>query len=133
MEHSERSLYGELASCCLRFRVDEQTSRKFQASADFEFPASYIGFDGHFPGRPVLPAIVQLAMVRYLSEGVLGIPLVPLSWSKTKFRGMVQPGERVVVSIDLDEKERGWDGTFTLKRAEEELVATGFVYFLVTE
>ena len=37
----------------------------------------FIGFSGHFPGKPVLPAIVQLRMLRILFEeavGPIGLP-----------------------------------------------------------
>lgn len=128
MEKIKQSLYDELSGCCKGMQLSEQNDRQLKASADFEFPPSYVGFNGHFPGRPVLPAIVQLAAVRYLSERALGTQLSPLLYSRTKFKGMVLPGMKVVVSVRLELQKEGWSGMFTLKR-DSELVATGNVVF----
>ena len=34
----------------------------------FTFPPDFIAFAGHFPGQPILPAVVQLAAVRLLAS-----------------------------------------------------------------
>lgn len=129
MEQSQRSLYGDLPACCRDWRLDEQSDETVWASAEFEFPDSYPGFDGHFPGRPVLPAVVQLAMVRYLSECVLGGPLLPIQYGKAKFKSVVQPGDSVTVFVELIKGTKGWSGSFKLERFGHGLVATGSVEY----
>ena len=54
----------------LRLRIDECMSGLTRAgdsglSAKFVFPAEFPGFDGHFPGHPVLPGVcmVQACLV----------------------------------------------------------------------
>ena len=41
-------------------------------SARFKFPAGFIGFDGHFPGQPVLPGICKIQAVLVLLEQLNG-------------------------------------------------------------
>lgn len=126
-----RSLYGGLAACCRAWRVDSRTDGCLQAAADFAFPGDYAGFSGHFPERPILPAIVQLAAVRYLAECVLGVSLLPRRYEKTKFREIVGPGERVAVKLSLVQSPDGWRGSFTLTRPDGKKAATGSVEYLV--
>ena len=128
MEH--QSLYKELSSCCLAWRIDGQTDDRLQASADFEFPAGYVGFQGHFPDKSILPAIVQLAAVRYLAECALGQKLLPRKVNKTKFKGMIGPDERVAVAIALSAGSGGWQGKFSLTKPDGETAAGGSVEFI---
>ena len=128
MEH--QSLYQALSNCCLDWRVDAQADGRLQASADFEFPAGYVGFQGHFPDKPILPAIVQLAAVRYLAECAVGRKLLPRRYDKTKFKGMIGPNERVAVAIVLSAGNAGWQGKFSLTRSDGETAAGGSVEFI---
>ncbi|EFI33469.1 Beta-hydroxyacyl-(acyl-carrier-protein) dehydratase FabA/FabZ [Desulfonatronospira thiodismutans ASO3-1] len=43
--------------------VDNRTVRQY-----FCFSADFVGFSGHFPGDPVLPAVVQICMGVVLAE-----------------------------------------------------------------
>lgn len=124
-----QSLYGALSSCCLEWRIDVQTDRQLQASADFLFDEGYTGFRGHFPDNPILPAIVQLAAVRYLCERALGRDLSPQKYDKIKFKGIIRPNDRLVVAVDLSGGETGWHGTFSLTQEDAEVAATGIVAF----
>jgi hypothetical protein len=73
----------------------------------------------------VLPAVVQLAMVRHLAELGLGCPLHIESFSRIKFKGVVRPNETVVAEVELDEVARGWEANFILRRPAGEGVASG--------
>ncbi len=122
------SLFTELVSCCLKKHVESQDGA-VEATGVFEFPETYCGFRGHFPGQPVLPAIVQLAMVRYVAEFSLGEVLFPKGYERIKFRGMIFPGEKVMARVDLQRQESLWRGTFSLARMDGELVSSGNVVF----
>ena len=129
MGKKQNSLYGALSFCCQKWCIDAQDDKNLQASAVFLFPATYVGFAGHFPSHPILPAIIQLAVVRYLCELALGKSLLPGDFNRIKFKGMIRPDERVLVTIDLSESEAQWSGTFSLQRPDKEIVASGMVAF----
>ncbi|MHB8707492.1 MAG: 3-hydroxyacyl-ACP dehydratase FabZ family protein [Desulfuromonadales bacterium] len=59
----------------------------------YRFAADFIGFDGHFPGAPILPAIAQIEMGRQLVEEWLESPLQLLAVDHAKFLKPVRPGE----------------------------------------
>ena len=48
----------------------------------YRFAPDFIGFSGHFPGYPILPAFVQVLMVQTMAEEVKGRPLKVLDPGK---------------------------------------------------
>ena len=44
------------------------------AERKFSFGEEFIGFSGHFPGFPIVPAIVQILIAQSLIEGCVGAP-----------------------------------------------------------
>ena len=90
-----------------------------EINATFVFGDDFPGFDGHFPGQPVFAAIFQIALVRLLAERVLERPLVTESVERTKFKGIVLPGEKIEVSVQLTATEQGRRAVFTLDREGE--------------
>ncbi len=123
------SLFAALLECCLERRFERKEELQLEGSAKFRFPVSCPGFEGHFPGKPILPAIVQLAAVRFLTEHFLGQCVVPVVHQKIKFKGVIRPGDHVTANIVLKNDGVKWGGTFSLKRPEGEAVAGGIVNF----
>ena len=84
--------------------------RDFSRSADgccrayFTLPPEFIGFSGHFPGRPILPAVAQVQMGCLVFKHALsaGQPLyaTPVAdrVDSAKFMRPVAPGERILVT-----------------------------------
>lgn len=124
------SLYGALPECCLSVRVETLAEQHLQVVGDFCFPLDYAGFQGHFPSQPLLPAIVQLAMVRYLAENTVQASLTPSGYRKVKFTGKILPDDRVIVLADMQKNDHGWAVRFNLKKPDGQAVAAGFVQFL---
>lgn len=56
-------------------------------------PAEHAVFEGHFPGDPLLPAWVQLALVQQIAAEARGVLAV-------RFRGAVRPGDTLRVKVD---------------------------------
>jgi len=71
----------------------------------FCFTESFLGFDGHFPGYPILPAILQTLLAQILAEQVVGEPLQFLSLKRAKFIRQLRPGDRIDVSLNCQEKD----------------------------
>ena len=98
-------------------REDGSFRQKFRFAADFP------GFDGHFPGYPVLPAIVQVLAAQVVVEGMQGRPLVMKGLDRAKFLRPVLPGE--TLEVDCRERQSGdrqvWD---VCLRADEKPAAT---------
>jgi 3-hydroxyacyl-[acyl-carrier-protein] dehydratase len=61
----------------------------------YRFDPGFIGFEGHFPGNPVLPALVQIRAVMSLAEAEGGKTLRLAAVRSAKFLAPIRPGEDV--------------------------------------
>lgn len=68
-------------------------------SREYMLDASFPGFAGHFPGHPILPAVVQLLMARMTLEEGLGRPLRLSGVPQAKFTVPLTPGEVIAVAV----------------------------------
>jgi acyl carrier protein len=80
------------------YKIDFLMSGEPVCEAVVRVPADSAWFDGHFPGRPVLPGIAQLAMVQDLLGRVLGDGGRIVALSRVRFRQAVGPGARLKVA-----------------------------------
>ena len=64
----------------------------------YRFRPDFIGFSGHFPGNPILPAFVQILTALTLTEIYKGRPLKAASVEKAKFRIPLQPDQEIEVA-----------------------------------
>jgi len=69
----------------------ETVTRRYRFSSDF------IGFSGHFPGDPILPAIAQMRTVVSMAEEHSGRPLRLAAVEFAKFLSPIHPCEEVRV------------------------------------
>lgn len=60
------------------------------------FRPDFIGFSGHFPGYPILPALVQLQIGIILAEENEGRPLKLASVERAKFLLEIHPNQEVL-------------------------------------
>jgi 3-hydroxyacyl-[acyl-carrier-protein] dehydratase len=69
------------------------------------FGEDFIGFAGHFPAYPILPAVLQILLAELLAEQVQGEPLQFLSVERAKFTQPLRPGDRIEVRVScLDQQ-----------------------------
>ena len=65
----------------------------------YRFGPGFIGFSGHFPGNPILPAIVQIRAVVSLAEEAGGKTLRLAAVRSAKFLAPIRPDEDVWVRV----------------------------------
>ena len=76
---------------------EERTATTYVADLTFDRDAAY--FQGHFPGFPVLPGVVQLGTAHRLAEAFIGHARTVRTVKKVKFSHVIQPGETVHFSL----------------------------------
>ena len=122
-----KSLYSSLTNYCLAWEVVSRSAEQITASALFQFDQGFTGFAGHFPNKPILPAIVQLGVVRRLAEWVCDQKLQAGAYRKVKFKAAVMPREKISVDLSLTLAPDLLQGRFTLYKPDSdgEIVAVG--------
>jgi 3-hydroxyacyl-[acyl-carrier-protein] dehydratase len=65
----------------------------------YRFDPGFAGFDGHFPGAPILPAIVQIQAAVDMASEHAGAPLRLAAVEAAKFLAPVRPGEEIHVRL----------------------------------
>jgi 3-hydroxyacyl-[acyl-carrier-protein] dehydratase len=71
---------------------------------EFRFAPDDPVFAGHFPGRPILPGVFQLELVRMAAERMRPGPLTVGEIRKAKFQRPILPGETARLALKLSEK-----------------------------
>ncbi|MBU0480827.1 MAG: hypothetical protein KKG47_06980 [Proteobacteria bacterium] len=99
-----------------------------KVTARIKCPADFAAFDGHFPGQPVLPAVIQLAAVRILASSAAGIELEPVATEKLKFSAMVLPEEEINISLVMKKIDACWEVRFRLSREGGKVSAGTILY-----
>ena len=81
------------------FVLETSTSdAQWTAKMFFDRDARY--FEGHFPGIPVLPGVVQLGMARHFAELFLRRSVVLRTVKKIKFTHVITPGAQVRLTLE---------------------------------
>ena len=63
----------------------------------YVFDADFPGFAGHFPGRPIFPAVLQIMTATLLAETATGQRLLSTAIERAKFVLPVVPGALVEI------------------------------------
>ena len=61
------------------------------------FPKDFVGFAGHFPGHPILPAIVEIMTVVALVGAASGCRQCLVAVEDAKFLSPVSPDQEILV------------------------------------
>ncbi|MEO6686377.1 MAG: 3-hydroxyacyl-ACP dehydratase [Dyadobacter sp.] len=69
--------------------------------ATISLDQDHVIFEGHFPGSPVLPGVVQLQIVKELLEKHLGRTLKMKTMRTSKFLHVINPKETPDVYINI--------------------------------
>lgn len=78
----------------------------------FCFAEDFVGFAGHFPGYPILPAVVQVLAAVSVAEAACGRPLQLTALENAKFLLQLRPGEAIEVQCRAKAGLAGpaWEG-----------------------
>ena len=68
---------------------------------DFHLSPSFCGFDGHFPGNPILPAVAQVMIAREAINTRTASNWSIVKMSRAKFQNMIPPG--IVITVHWKE------------------------------
>ena len=87
----------------------------------FAVPASHPAFEGHFPGNPIVPAVVLLAEAMAVMQQATGLAAEAWTLASAKFLSPVRPG----TALELTHEEGANGGRRFEIRAAGTLVASG--------
>ncbi len=68
----------------------------------FRMEAEHSAYDGHFPGDPILPGVVQVEWALRLGEAAFGPFAAFKSLEHLKFQGTITPGEAITLALAWD-------------------------------
>ena len=83
------------------FKIVNQNSTSETITSEIELNANHKIFDGHFPGFPVTPGVLQLQMVKEILEQHLKKKMVTKAMRTCKFLKILNPMETPLLFIDL--------------------------------
>ena len=70
-------------------------------------------FKGHFPGKPIMPGVCMIQIIKELTEGSLGSDLFLSIASNVKFMAIINPETNPTLTIDINLAEL--DGSIKIK------------------
>ncbi len=71
------------------------------AAAEFVFPESFMGFQGHFPGNPIVPGVCLVQCALVLAGEICNRTLQVRLIKSAKFLATVSPGQPVQVECSV--------------------------------
>ena len=88
----------------------------------FRFAAEFIGFQGHFPDNPILPAVVQLQLGVLLAVRLSSQSFTVKTINRAKFMHPIRPEQIIMVYCKSMQDSNKYTVTITL----DDLVASSF-------
>lgn len=100
------------------------------ADAKLYFPDQFIGFDGHFPGYPLLPGVLMMKTGLLLAELVLGKKVQLTRIQQAKFAKSIFPNQIVRFSLKLNYLDEDIKINVVISRNEEICSKFSFITLL---
>ena len=98
--------YSIIQSELLKRIHDFQRHNDGSYSAAITFDPAFTGFDGHFPGNPVVPAVCQLSAVEVLAHMALGHQNLKLATiSLMKCRAPLLPNDTATFTFTITQND----------------------------
>ena len=71
----------------------------------FEFTGEEEFFQGHFPGAPILPGVIQLELAVKAAQELIGGEKTLKAVKKMKFTGVIQPRQKIELEVEGENLE----------------------------
>jgi len=118
-----------IPSCISAVEIAPVPEGRKEIAAECMFPATFPGFQGHFPNKPLLPGIIQLASVRIIVEQATGTNLTAKSYTGTKFKLPIEPGQQVAIHISIEPSPHAIQGKFKIRSTAKKIISSGSFAF----
>lgn len=91
------------------FHISELQREGFEVKAELIINADHKIFEGHFPGRPVVPGVCMMQMVKEIMEQVTGKKTSLSKAPEMKFLVVIDPGQnnRIQAVLKYSMEENG--------------------------
>lgn len=96
-----KNMNDEIRACGIK--PAQKTERGWEKT--YIFPSDFFGFQGHFPGNPILPAVIQIMMTRQAITEHMGQEFDVMKVTRAKYIKVVTPGIPVTVIWAIKEQE----------------------------
>lgn len=105
--------------------LDHRRTGEGAAELDMEIPPGLLWFQGHFPGHPILPGVVQMDWAVHFGREELGLVLPAAREFQIKFKSVIAPGDRLTLALRHDAAR---DRLSFEYRRDGEICSTGTVF-----
>lgn len=83
------------------YQINSLKQEENQLIADIKLNANDIIFEGHFPGNPITPGVVQLEMIKEILSVHYNHSIQLKSISNCKYLAILNPVENAVLTVTL--------------------------------
>ena len=83
------------------YRINSLKSDKNEITATISFNEKHKVFEGHFPGNPIVPGVVQVQILKDLMESELKSKIFLNKAKNIKFLNVIIPMEHKEVQFDI--------------------------------
>jgi 3-hydroxymyristoyl/3-hydroxydecanoyl-(acyl carrier protein) dehydratase len=92
---------------------------------DLTLPTELFYFRGHFPGRPILPGVVQIDWAIQFADQYLGTNIGSAQKYNVKFRAIIEPSKPLTMVLVHDQDSHRLNFEF---RGDKTLLSSGTIY-----